>query len=181
MTSTRGKEWLEPHVTPRQAAVGVVLIIAVVTAVGLLHHTSSRSSGGESQSTPAASASPAPLAGDGGGLGAQDRAAASATASEFVWAAIATLDAPPGIQRLAVRPYDTDSLDTALASSPLSSDLTAVPATARVDGVALLVAQRNGVDARVTVSSASATGKTTVALTLRPVARGWRVDDVLAS
>lgn len=181
MTSTRGKERLEPHVTPGQAAVGVVLIIAMVTAVGLLHLTSSSSPGGESQSPPAPSASPALLAGGAGGLGPQDRATASASASEFVWAAIATIGDPPGTQRLAVRPYDTDSLDLALATSPLSSDLSGVPANARVDGVALLVAARNGVDARVTVSSSSTPGEATVALTLRPVARGWRVDDVLAS
>ena len=181
MTPSRRKEWLEPHVAPRQAAVGVLLVIGVVTAACLLQHTASGIPKEQSQSTGAASSSPSLLASGGGGLGPQDRAAASASASEFVWAAIATIGDPPATERLAVRPYDTDSLDAALVASPLSNDLSAVPANARVDGVALLVAERGGVDARVMVSSASTTGEATVALTLRPVARGWRVDDVIAS
>lgn len=178
--STASLRRLEPHISPRQAAVGGVACIAVVAAVGFVHRAGSPQS---TTPTPATVHTSLPSVAPhraGDDLGSQDRAAAEAVASEFVGAALSAANDAPETQRRAVQLYDTARLDSALAASALSDDLTGIQQPARVDGVVLLVASNEGVDARVEVS-ASPSAVHVVSVTLRRDRSGWKVDDVVAA
>lgn len=171
---------LESHISSRQAAIGGVLCVAVAAAVGFVHRAGWPHSSAPASATITAPPSVAP-SGGGNALGSQDSAAAEAVASAFVSAALGAADDPAETQRRVVRRFDTDRLDAALASSALSDDLTGIEKPARVDGVVLLVAATNGIDARVDVVSQAAHATHLVSVTLRRDTSGWKVDGVVAT